>query len=199
MNIAQVLKAEISRISKREAKLLTSSTRSTAIILKKTTADLKTRLALLEKEYKRLNVLVINLASTQPAPTVSEDATDKKGWISGKGVKAMRKKMGVSQKELAKLTGVSTGAVVQWERKQGMLKLRDATKKAIMAIRGIGKVEARKRLDELGKTITLDKGHKNPYLKLKKLNVVAKKKELTVVRNAVKRAAGKRAGLKGWK
>ena len=194
MNIAQVLKSEISRISKREAKVLTSTTRSTAIILKKTTADLKTRLALLEKEYKRLNVLVINLASTQPAPTVSEDATDKKGWISGKGVKAMRKKMGVSQKELAKLTGVSTGAVVQWERKQGMLKLRDATKKAIMAIRGIGKVEARKRLDELGKTITLDKGHKNPYLKLKKLNVVAKKKALTVVRNAVvKKGIGKRA------
>jgi DNA-binding transcriptional regulator YiaG len=102
----------------------------------------------MEKEYKRLNVLVINLASTQPAPTFSEDANDK-GWISGKGVKAMRKKMGVSQKELAKLTGVSTSAVVQWERKKGVLKLRDTTKKAIMGVRGIGKVEARKRLAEL--------------------------------------------------
>ena len=30
-----------------------------------------------------------------------------------------------------------------------MLKLRDATKKAIMAVRGIGKVEARKRLDAI--------------------------------------------------
>jgi len=189
MNIAQVLKAEISRISKKEAKALTSSTRSTAIQLKKTTADLKNRLSLMEKEIKRLNVLVINLASTQPAPT---EAPEDKGWISGKGVKAMRKKMGVSQKELAKLTGVSTGAVVQWERQAGMLKLKDASKKAIMAIRGIGKVEARKRLDELGKTITLDKNHKNPYLKMKKLNVIAKKKALTVVRKAV----GKRAGLK---
>jgi hypothetical protein len=47
------------------------------------------------------------------------------------------------------LTGVSLGGVRFWERQQGMLKLRDATKKAIMAVRGIGKVEARKRLDAI--------------------------------------------------
>jgi DNA-binding transcriptional regulator YiaG len=189
MNIAQVLKAEISRISKHEAKLLTSTTRSTAIQLKKTTADLKNRLSILEKSNKELQKQVESLVASIPKPAEEPEA---KGWISGKGVKAMRKKMGVSQKELAKLTGVSTGAVVQWERQAGMLKLKDASKKAIMDIRGIGKVEARKRLDELGKTITLDKNHKNPYLKMKKLNVIAKKKALTVVRNAVKRAGLKR-------
>jgi len=102
--------------------------------------------------------------------------------------------MGLTQEELGKLTNVSLGGVRAWERQTGMLKMRDATKKAIMAVRGIGKVEARKRLDELGKTITLDKGVKNPYLKLKNLNVVAKKKALTVVRNAVvKKGIGKRA------
>ena len=147
MNIAQVLKAEISRISKREAKLLTSTTRSTAIQLKKTVADLKARLALLEKEVKRLNVIVINLASTQPAPA---EAPEGRAWITGKGVKTLRKKLGITQVELAKLTKVSLSAVVQWERKPGMLKLRDATKKAIMAVREIsGKVEARKMLDEV--------------------------------------------------
>jgi hypothetical protein len=51
------------------------------------------------------------------------------------------------------LTGVSTGAVTTWERKPGMLKLRDATKKAIMAVRGIGKAEARKRLNDLAKPV----------------------------------------------
>ena len=44
MNIAQALKAEISRISKKEAKLLSSPTRSTTIQLKKAVADLKNRL-----------------------------------------------------------------------------------------------------------------------------------------------------------
>ena len=146
MNIAQVLKAEISRISKREAKALSSPIRSATIQLKKTVAGLKSRMALLEKEVQRLTVLAVNLASTQPAPAAEEPGA--RGWISGKGVKSLRKKLGVTQGEFGKLVGVSLSAVVQWESKSGMLKLRDKTKKAIMAIRGIGKAEARKKLDE---------------------------------------------------
>jgi DNA-binding transcriptional regulator YiaG len=149
MNIAQVLKAEISRISKHEAKVLSSPTRTATIILKKNVADLKSRLSTLEKANKELQQQVATLIASQPKPVV--EAEDK-GWISGKGVKALRRKLGLTQDELARLTGVSKGAVVQWESKSGMLKLRDATKKAIMAVREIGgKGEARKRLEEMGK------------------------------------------------
>ena len=169
MNIAQVLKAEISRISKREAKALSSPTRKTAIQLKKTVADLKARLALLEKEVRRLNIVVVNLVSTQPAPA---EAPEGRAWISGKGVKALRRKTGLSQKEFGVLTGVSPRAVTLWESQSGMLKLRDATKKAIMAVRGIGKAEARKRLAELAP---------------------AKGKKAKVAKRKVK---GKKAGLK---
>jgi methylthioribose-1-phosphate isomerase len=94
MNIAQVLKAEISRISKHEAKLLTSSTRSTAIQLKKTTADLKNRLSILEKANKELQKQVATLIANQPKPVEEPEA---KGWISGKGVKYLRKKLGLTQ------------------------------------------------------------------------------------------------------
>ena len=146
MNIAQALKTEISRISKREAKALSSPTRSTTIQLKKTVADLKARLATLEKSNKELIKQVESLVQAIPMPVEEPEV---KGWISGKGVKSLRKKLGLSQAEFGKLVSVSTGAVVQWESKTGMLKLRDATKKAIMAVRGIGKVEARKRLEEI--------------------------------------------------
>ena len=105
MNIAQVLKAEISRISKHEAKLLSSPTRSTTIILKKTTADLKNRLSILEKSNKELQKQVATLIANQPEPVEQPD--DGKSWISGKGVKALRKKLGLTQGELAKLTGVN--------------------------------------------------------------------------------------------
>jgi DNA-binding transcriptional regulator YiaG len=146
MNIAQVLKAEISRISKHEAKVLSSPTRSATIILKKTVADLKNRMSLLEKSNKDFQGQVATLIASQPKPVVE---TEDKGWISGKGVKALRRKLGITQDELAKLTGVSKGAVVQWESKSGMLKLRDTTKKAIMAVRKLGgKAEARKMLNE---------------------------------------------------
>ena len=157
MNIAQVLKAEIARISKKEAKALSSPTRNTTIILKKTVANLKTRLATLEKSNKELIKQVESLVAAIPKPVEEPEA---KGWISGKGVKSLRKKLSLSQAEFGKLVGVSTGAVVQWESKTGMLKLRDATKKAIIGVRGIGKAEARKRLDEMV---------------VKKANVIAKK------------------------
>jgi DNA-binding transcriptional regulator YiaG len=156
MNIAQVLKAEISRISKHEAKVLSSPTRSATIILKKNVADLKTRLSILEKSNKDLQGQVATLIASQPKVEQPEEV---RAWISGKGVKALRKKLGLTQDELARLTGVSTGAVVQWEAKEGMLKLRDATRKAVMAVRGIGgKGEARKRLE--GMVVKVKKGVK---------------------------------------
>ena len=146
MNIAQVLKAEISRISRREAKALSSTTRSSTIILKKTVADLKQRLATLEKTCKDLQKQVETLVQAMPKPVEEPEV---KGRISGKGVKSLRKKLGISQTELGKLVGVSLSAVVHWEKKTGVLKLRDSTKKALMSIRGMGKAEARKILDEI--------------------------------------------------
>ena len=82
MNIAQVLKAEISRISKKEAKALTSATRSTAIQLKKTVADLKGRLSALEKSNKELQKQVESLVQAIPKPVEEPEV---KGWISGRG------------------------------------------------------------------------------------------------------------------
>ena len=146
-NIAKVLREEIARISKREAKSISTPVRKSTAKLRPDVAGLKNRMAVMEKEVKRLNLLVVNLVAAQPAP--AEVPEEGRAWISGKGVKALRRKTGLSQKEFATLTGVSLGGVRAWESKPGMLKLRDATKKAIMAVRGIGKAEARKRLDEM--------------------------------------------------
>jgi len=147
MNIAQVLKAEISRISKHEAKVLSSPTRSTTIILKKNVADLKSRLSILEKAMKEHHKQVATLIASQPKPVEQPEG---RAWITGKGIKALRGKLGLSQGEFGKLTGVSSGAVTLWESKPGMLKFRGATRKAVMAVRKIsGKAEARKRLDEM--------------------------------------------------
>ena len=145
-NIAKVLREEISRISRHEAKVTVAPIKKPVGKFRSDIAGMKTQVAVLEKEVKRLNLVVINLASTMPAPV--EAAEEGRAWISGKGVKSLRKKLGLSQGEFGKLTGVSSHAVYLWESKPGMLKLRDATKAAIMAIRGIGKGEARKKLDE---------------------------------------------------
>lgn len=180
MNIAQALKAEISRIAKKEIKAAIVPIRKPTSRIKGDVADLKNRITSLEKDVKRLTLLAINLASTQPSPdvTTAEPEGRDRAWISGKGVKTLRRKLGLTQDELAKLTGVSKGCVVQWESKFGMLKLRDATRKALMAVREIGgKGEARKRLEEM----------------------VVKKvaKPVKAAKKTVKKAAVKKVGLKG--
>ena len=149
-NIAKVLREEISRISRHEAKVAVTPVRKSAAKVRPDVADLKNRVTTLEKEVKRLNIVVINLVSTQPAPAAAP--VDDKVRILGRGVKSLRRKLGLTQDELGKLTGVSLGGVRAWERQQGMLKLKDASKAAILSIKGIGKAEARKRLDAMKPT-----------------------------------------------
>jgi len=163
-NIAKILREEISRIARKESKSAVTPVRKSAAKLRPDVADLKNRVTVLEKEIKRLSVLVINLASTQPAP--AEEAEEGRAWITGRGVKSLRRKLGLSQGEFGKLTGASSHAVYLWESNPGTLKLRAASKAAIMAVRGISKAEARKRLDDLAKPVK--KGSRPGKAKLRK-------------------------------
>ena len=145
-NIAKVLKEEISRISRHEAKVATAPIRKPTIRLRKEVAELKARLAKLEKAHKELEAIVTKCQATLPAPApVPAD----KGWISGKGIKSLRNRLGLTQGEFARLVGVSSNAVTLWESKAGMLKLRDKTKATVFAVRGIGAKEAKERLAAL--------------------------------------------------
>ena len=69
--------------------------------------------------------------------------------ISSRTVKALRKKLGLSQNGLAKLLGVSKQAVYVMERNAGWLRLRAQTVVKFLSLRGIGKREAAKRLEEI--------------------------------------------------
>jgi DNA-binding transcriptional regulator YiaG len=148
-NIAKVLKEEISRIARHEAKVAVSPIRKPTIRLRRDVADLKVRLALMEKVNKQLQVVLTKIQAAQPAAPATE--SESKGWISGKGIRSLRKRLGLSQAEFAKLVGVSDQGVYQWESKPGMLKLRPATKGAVFAVRGIGAKEAKQRLAEMAK------------------------------------------------
>jgi len=145
-NIAKVLKDEISRISRHEVKVAITPNRKPTIRLRKEVAELKIRLAALEKSGKELRALMGSIQTTQPVPAPEQA---EKGWISGKGIVSLRRRLGLSQGEFAKLVGVSDQAVYLWERKPGMLKLRKETKAALFAVRGIGAREAKQRLASL--------------------------------------------------
>ena len=62
-----------------------------------------------------------------------------RSWITGKGIKALRKRLGLTQAALASLAGVSSPAVVQWEKKSGKIRLRKATATKLQEIRKMKK------------------------------------------------------------
>ncbi len=144
-NIMTALKAEIVRLARKEAKAATDPIRKPANATRLTLADLKRRVAALEKENKRLAALLSKLP--QPAP---EEAPAKaKGWISGKGVRSLRQNLGLSQDAFSKLVGVSPNCVYNWEAKPGMLRLRETTRAAVFAARELGAREAKAKLAEM--------------------------------------------------
>jgi DNA-binding transcriptional regulator YiaG len=147
-NVVKILKTEIARISKKEAKSATQAIGKSNTWLRKTVADMKKRLVLLEKENKRLMATVKRFQVAQPEKVEQEE--DKKARFTSKGIQSLRKKLRLSQADFGKLLGATPHAVYLWEKKLGALNLRDKTKAAILSVRGLGAREAKEKLAELG-------------------------------------------------
>jgi DNA-binding transcriptional regulator YiaG len=148
-NIVKILKAEIARISKKEAKSATQGIGKSTAWLRKTVADLKKRLVALEKENKRL-VAAMKKYQVAP-PEKAEQEEGKKARFTSRGIQSLRKTLRLSQADLGKLLGTTPHAVYLWEKKMGALNLRDKTKAAILSIRGLGAREAKEKLKEIGR------------------------------------------------
>lgn len=163
-NLSQALKAEIQRISRREIKTSFRPIRSSTVGLKKTVAELRRKVATLESENKRL--LSFQKAEQEKLPQVSSEEAGKVR-ISSKSIHALRNKLGLSQDDFAKLIDVSGQAVYAMEHKEGRLRFRGNTLNKILAIKGIGKREAQKRLEEM-------EGNKKPTKKGAKPKIARK-------------------------
>jgi len=146
-NIASALKAEIARVSRKEIKSVVEPVRKAATKLRSDVAELKRQVAALEKENKLLRDTLAKGEASSSQPSAEPAGESTKGWISGKGVRNIRKRLKLSQADFGRLVGVSGQTVTNWEGKPGMLKLREAPRAALLAIRGIGIREAKRRLE----------------------------------------------------
>ncbi len=140
-NVLAALKAEISRIARKEAKQAVAPFRKPTTVARHVLADLKRRVAALEKDNTRLGTLLAK-APQQPASEAAEAPSTEKALISGKDVRSLRQKLGLSHQEFATLLGVGHNITYKWESKPGMLKLRDNTRAALMSARQLGAREA---------------------------------------------------------
>jgi DNA-binding transcriptional regulator YiaG len=145
--LAEVLRGEIIRISRREARIATSGIREAKIKLTKTVADLKRKIAKLQGENKWL--VAAEKKRLAQKPLVAPESS-KKARLTSKGIRRLRRKLGVSQANFAKLLGASTQTVHMWETKDGPLRLRGNTLAAVLSARDMGAREAKRKIAELG-------------------------------------------------
>jgi DNA-binding transcriptional regulator YiaG len=145
-NIVKVLKDEIQRIARKEIKVSASTLHKYNVSLKKTLVEIKRQLATMKQEVRQLKKFQGKHAKAEPrvAPETAE-----KLRFSAKGIRSLRSKLKLSQADFAKLVGVSSLAVYQWERKEGKLALRQTTKTKLAEIRGFGRKDALKKLEEI--------------------------------------------------
>lgn len=143
-NIAVALKSEIARVARKELKSEIGPLRKSNSQYRSEIAALKRRIAALESKVKS------GAKRTKDKETPAEDDSaggQKNLRFSASRFAAMRKKLDLSAAQLAALLGVSALSVYKWE--QGKARPRAAQLEAISAMRGVGKREAQKRLEQL--------------------------------------------------
>ena len=145
-NLSKILKGEIVRLSLKEIKAAVKPLRSSNFTLKLAMAGLKRKIADLESANKQLMAFY---KKSQGQHQVSPEEIQK-ARITSNTIKKLRSKLGVSQVSFAKLLGVSSQAIYAMEHKSsGRLRLRQGTLTNLLAIRGMGKKEVKKRLEKL--------------------------------------------------
>ena len=140
-NIAAVLKSEISRVARKEVRAETTPTKKASSAHRTAIADLRKRVQALEQELRRLAKGVSRAPATGSAPA------DKSTRFSAKGLKSMRKRLGLSAQACGQLIGASSQSVYNWE--EGKARPQAKQLAAIAAIKSIGKREALARLEAL--------------------------------------------------
>jgi DNA-binding transcriptional regulator YiaG len=138
-NIAGVLKEEIRRLAKKEIKAQVGSTRQAVARYRSDIAKLKRQLGQQEREIK--------LLKKQPGQPQAEEEPLESVRFSARSVKAQRSRLGLSAADYGKLVGVSGLTIYNWEQEKA--RPRKAQLTALVAVRGIGKREALKKLAEL--------------------------------------------------
>ena len=143
-NLAAAIKEEILRLARKEVKSQTGSTKQAVAQYRREIASLKRQM---RKQEQKIAFLEAQEKKRLEEPPAAEETTEGIRF-SARSVKAQRERLGLSAADYAKLVGVSSLTIYNWE--QGKTRPRQEQLAALVAVRGIGKREALKRLELLG-------------------------------------------------
>ena len=137
-NLAALLKSEIMRIARKEV-------RAETVALKKATAHYRSEIAALKRRIATLESALNKLGkASKRTQTTAEEPEQQSLRFRADGFATLRKKLGLSAAEMARLLGVSAQSVYHWEG--GKSKPRAGQLVAIAQVRKLGKREAAARL-----------------------------------------------------
>ena len=140
-NLASVLKSEIARLARKEAKVQLDPLRKANAGYRRDIAALKREVAELSRRLKATSKATARPAKN--AASASEDGPRLR--FQAKGLKSHREKLGLSAAEYGALAGVSAQSIYNWEA--GKTVPRQTQVAALAELRGMGKREAAKRLE----------------------------------------------------
>jgi DNA-binding transcriptional regulator YiaG len=142
-----MIKSEIVRLAKREMRKISVPLGKDVRSLKSTVSQLRRTVLALERfAAQRQKELAKEKVPLEAAPEEVEISR-----FSPRLIRSLRKHLGITQKELAILTGVTVGAVHQWE--SGMFKPGEKKKGMLVALRKLGRRDVRKLIEEKGTQI----------------------------------------------
>jgi len=136
--IESVIKTEIVRLARREM-------RAAFLPLKREVRQMSIKLSTLSKGITAMTRLAKDLGLGEAGPKLEATPEEvKASRLTAERIRGLRRKLGISQRELGILTGTSPVTVLAWEK--GKFKPKANKKAALVALRKLGKREARKLL-----------------------------------------------------
>lgn len=143
--LTEALKAEITRLSRKEIKAQTETMRSAVVQYRKDIAALKKTIA---KQQKQLDFLKNRERKRiEDGTETLDDAMQGQVRWSARSVRSQRKRLGLSAEDFGLLIGVSPQTIYNWE--QGVSRAREEQFAKFREVREIGRREAQRRLEVL--------------------------------------------------
>jgi len=150
--LESTIKSEIQRLAKREI-------RSTFLPLRREVRAMRLKLSGLSRGILSLNRLAKELRLEEAKPKLEATPEEVKASRLTPGrIRGLRKKLGISMRELGVLTGSSLGAILSWEK--GKFKPRGDKKAALVTLRKLKKREVKRMLAEKAETKVQAKGRR---------------------------------------